>query len=161
MNDFTTDPCPACKPNTVCRTPSCGRLKSKQQEPFIQKKQAEPVAWMCDVLQIDATFKRELSFEVPPPDGTYYSIRGMTPLYTHPAPAVAQPPDVQQPVVIVTGTRHVICQCEKCKIAAPAVAVNEQMLKALKVIVDARESWIDAKLQAEAAIAAAQQGKGE
>lgn len=125
MNDFTTDPCPACKPNTVCRTPSCGRLKSKQQEPFIQKKQAEPVAWMCDVLQIDATFKRELSFEVPPPDGTYYSIRGMTPLYTHPAPAVAQPPDVQQPVVIVTGTRHVICQCEKCKIAAPAVAVNE------------------------------------
>lgn len=34
----------------------------------------------------------------------------------------------------------------------PAVAVNEQLLGALKVIVDARESWIDAKLQAEAAI---------
>lgn len=127
MDEFTADPCPTCKPNTVCRTPSCGRLKGKRQEPVIenkqaaqgkdillpphpkhfgipaehwdatkhyaeyamQNKQAEPVAWMCDVLQADATFKRELSFETPPPDGTYYSIRGRTPLYTHPAPAVA------------------------------------------------------------------------
>lgn len=23
-----TDPCPACAPNTVCRTPACGRLKN-------------------------------------------------------------------------------------------------------------------------------------
>lgn len=28
------DPCPACRPNTVCRTPSCGRLKGKRQEPI-------------------------------------------------------------------------------------------------------------------------------
>lgn len=54
-----------------------------------ENKQAELVAWMCDVLQADATFKRELSFETPPPDGTYYSIRGRMPLYTHPAPAAA------------------------------------------------------------------------
>lgn len=258
MNDFTTDPCPACKPNTVCRTPSCGRLKSKQQEPFIQKKQAEPVAWLSvkgfeDYYEISsegvlrsksskkclaqnkigkgyikadlwANGKRKQTslhrlvaetfigpigkgFEVNHKNGVksdnrvhnleivskrqneqhsryllknlvktvvatnldtseqflYPSIEstkqdGFLPscVYkccyqkrkshkgfsfkfedsnhadhkkavkiTHPAPAVAQPPDVQQPVVIVTGTRHVICQCEKCKIAAPAVAVNE------------------------------------
>lgn len=46
MDEFTADPCPTCKPDTVCRTPSCGRLKGKRQEPVIENKQAEPVAWV-------------------------------------------------------------------------------------------------------------------
>lgn len=26
------DPCPGCRPDTVCRTPACGRLKAKNEK---------------------------------------------------------------------------------------------------------------------------------
>lgn len=31
-NSTQIDPCPSCVPNTVCRTPNCGRLKAKDEK---------------------------------------------------------------------------------------------------------------------------------
>lgn len=28
----TADPCPGCRPDTVCRTPACGRLKARNEK---------------------------------------------------------------------------------------------------------------------------------
>lgn len=60
----------------------------------------EPVAWVCDVLQADGTFKRELSFEAPPENGVTYSIRNRVPLYTAP-PAAEQPDTVNVPRAVL------------------------------------------------------------
>ena len=94
MDEFTTDPCPACKPNTVCKTPSCGRLKGKRQEPVIENKQAEPVAQpYAYVYEFDSRmFGIHRSFSSNERNGSKPS--RVVPVYTHPAPAVApQHPD--------------------------------------------------------------------
>ena len=57
-------------------------MKSIEQKhaPEIQQ---EPIAWQCDVLQSDATFKTEFSSIEPPVN--MYSVRNVIPLYrSHP-----------------------------------------------------------------------------
>lgn len=58
------DPCPACRPNTVCRTPSCGRLKGKRQEPI-----APPTAQinhhLVEALELAETEMRYAGWDFP------------------------------------------------------------------------------------------------
>jgi hypothetical protein len=46
-----------------------------EDETLRQRIQQEPVAWECDVLQIDGTFKKEIGYIEPPEDGVYYAIK--------------------------------------------------------------------------------------
>ena len=69
----------------------------KRAEALIDKMEAnrsaqgeqQAVAWTCDVLQSDATWKTELSAEEPPRG--LYSIRNIRPLYTRPQAAAPAP----------------------------------------------------------------------
>lgn len=58
------DPCPACRPNTVCRTPSCGRLKGKRQEP-ITPPTAQINPQLVEALELAETEMRYAGWDFP------------------------------------------------------------------------------------------------
>lgn len=63
------DPCPACRPNTVCRTPSCGRLKGKRQEP-IAPPAAQINQQMREALELAETEMRYAGWGTPVADNS-------------------------------------------------------------------------------------------
>lgn len=146
MDEFTADPCPTCKPNTVCRTPSCGRLKGKRQEPVIQNKQSEPVGvtiapMMYKFLMGEGSI-----------DGCWFGDRHSTlkgafwwrSMLRHSAEAHTHPAVAQEPVAEVTAKMILdqewrifaykvgqIMVGTKLYAEPPAVAVNKDLAKAI------------------------------